>query len=112
MSFEGFSANIVTTPGAETININFDTPILPLTKVKLYATPPLGKRQNSVNNRYRLIKILDHTFISGNDIKNDYIAAFGTTPATGKRAFFAIEPVVFTSGRTGARLTTSAVGTA
>jgi len=111
-SFDGFSAVIATTPGLETININFDTPILPMTKVKLYATPPLGKRQNSVNNRYRLIKILDHTFISGDDIMNDYTAAFGTFPATGKRAFFAIEPVVIASGRSGARLTTLAVGTA
>jgi len=111
-SFDGFSANIVTTPGTEKININFDTPILPLTKVKLYATPPLGKRQNSVNNRYRLIKILDHTFISGTDITADYIAAFGTSPATGKKAFFAIEPVVISSGRSGARLTTSAIGAA
>lgn len=112
MSFDGFSADIVTTPGSETININFDTPILPMTKVKLYATPPLGKRQNSINNKYRLIKILDHTFISGDNVKDDYIAAFGSTPATGKKAFFAIEPVVIASGRSGARLTTSAVGTA
>lgn len=110
-SFDGFSVDIVTKPGSEKININFDPPILPMTKLKLYATPPLGNRQNSVNNRYRLIKILDHTFESGYDIRSDYIATFGSAPATGKKAFFAIEPVVITSGRSGARLTTSDVGT-
>lgn len=110
--FESFSVDVVTTPGAEDINLNISPAISGSTKLKLYATPVIGSKQNSFQTKYRYIGFLTSAFISGNSIKDKYETVFGSMPKTGQKAAFAIVPVAFASGKDGMRMESVAIGTA
>jgi len=110
--FETFSVDVTTTPGSEDISLNISPAISTSDKIKVYATPVLGARQNSFENKYRFIGFLDNTFTSGDSIKIKYLAVFGSMPTTGQKASFAIVPVVIATGKDGMRMTSMAVGIA
>lgn len=110
-TFETFSVDVVTTPGAEDITLNISPAIANSTKIKLYSTGVVGVRQNSVSNKYKFLGYLDDAFITGGSIKNDYEGVFGVMPKTGDTTYFAIESVVKATGRCGMRYTSKTIGT-
>lgn len=111
-SFDSFSVDIISTPGSEDMNLNISPAIPSSEKLKIFATPIVGKRQNSVENKLRLIDVLDNTFVSGSSIKDKYIDRFGKFPVTGQSVVFKIENVLKATGRTGMLMTHRAVATA
>ena len=100
-SFEDFQADIVVTPGAEDITINFSPAIDAETKVIIYATPTLNRGAVYISPRwYRKVAVLDSTFLTSDSIKDEYISVFKTLPGAGQRAAFKFKAVSKLTGET------------
>ena len=92
-----FQADIVSTPGAEDITLNFTGLIAADTKVKVFASKPLQPGRKAQRTTLRQIGVIDSTFVSTDSIKDLYIAKYGSLPGAGVSAMFGIE-VVLKSG--------------
>lgn len=111
-AFETFYFDVTTTPSPETMNLNFSPAIAVGTKVKVFMTPKVGKRQNSIANKYRLVTVLDESAISGVDVLSAWRVKFGTVPVTGDIIFAKFVPVNKATGKEGIPLESRAIATA
>ncbi|MBP7496228.1 MAG: hypothetical protein KA792_01005 [Bacteroidales bacterium] len=99
-AFESFSVDVVCTPGSEDMNMNVSPAISSGSKIQVYASKVLKPGRKAQAKEMRLITVLDHSFISGNSIKDAYIAKFGGMPSTGEKAAFWIKATNITDGYT------------
>jgi hypothetical protein len=107
-----FSAAIVTTPGSEDMTLTIGNPIAAGERAIIMASPRnLQPGRKIPDTAMRVIAILDNTFVSGGSIMTEYLAKFGTMPATGQQAKFSIKKVATASGYEGLEFTDIAVGT-
>jgi hypothetical protein len=107
----GSTVDIVTTPGLEDIKLNIPAALDANTMAIVYATPVIKSSRQPDWKKLRVIKTIDHTFISGGSIKVAYIAKFGAMPATGEKAAFAVMPVDIACGLTNSKVYTTSIGT-
>lgn len=111
-AFDAFSLDVVTTPGTEAMKLNFSPAIAVGTKVKVFMTSKVGKRQNSIANKYRLVTVLDHSAISGVNVQSSWIVKFGAAPVSGDVIYAKFVPVNKATGKEGIPLESRAVATA
>jgi hypothetical protein len=72
------------------------------TKIVIMATEGLSNGKTFINdNLYKIIKIADHKFRSGNSIKADYMKVFGIMPEHMKKVSFKVKAVHRECGVTG-----------
>lgn len=109
--FVDFQADITATPGAEDILVNFSPVIAADAKVKVWATSVIRPGRKPSVSKLRMIGVVDDTFVTGDSIKDLYIAKFGGLPGAGKKAFFAMEPVKTVNGLVNAKVFSTAYGT-
>ena len=94
---------IIASPLLQDIRLNFSSPIQENTKYIIFATPALRYGINSPNpSAYKIIALIDHTFLSGNSLINGNNAILQYMAGVSNRFAFRIKPVSVVSGLYGA----------
>jgi hypothetical protein len=56
-------------------------------KIKLFVSQPLNAGRNKAFHYYRLLKMLDDSFASGDSIESDFVTRFGVSGSAGEKIF-------------------------
>jgi hypothetical protein len=97
------------TVGVPALSIVFAGPVPALTRVKVFATPPMSAGINFVKSQLRLISTLAPAATSPANILAAYQAKFGSVGAIGQKIFVAFQFVDQTSGIASPRQLVSAI---
>ena len=91
--------DIKASPELTDIRLYFKSRIPKNTKIIIYATPMIKFGRNSPPpSKFRIIAILDHTFLSGYSLLKEYLTIFQTNVENSNRIAFNIRPVSCISG--------------
>ncbi len=93
----GLSCTIVT----PTLSLVINETVPANTCVKVFATPPLSPGKSFVKNQYRYLNFLDAASESPQDIKEIYLAKFGSLGAVGQQIWVKTQAVNMTTGQVG-----------
>lgn len=102
--------NIDTTPGTEDILLSF-TATLPTNKVIMLESTTVVSHGVTSPKGFRHFGYVDHTFVSGASIMNQYLAKFTIMPSTGDVVWFRAFVMDSVEGWVSPRVKFSAVGT-
>jgi hypothetical protein len=97
------------TSGTPALSLAYSANVPALTRVKVFATPPLSAGIFFVKSQFRLISTLAPAATSPANILAAYTAKFGTVGAVGTKIFVGLVFVDQTSGLSSPMQTTSAV---
>jgi hypothetical protein len=97
------------TSGTPALSIAFSAVVPALTRVKVYASPPLSAGVNFVKSQLRLITTFAPAATSPQNILSAYTTKFGAVGAVGTKIFIFFEFVDQTSGLNSARQSAFAV---
>jgi hypothetical protein len=104
------TAGVLTyTSGTPALSLAYSANVPALTRVKIFATPPLSAGVNFVKSQFRLISTLAPAAVSPANILSAYTAKFGAVGAVGTKIFVAMQFVDQTSGIASPRQIVSAI---
>jgi hypothetical protein len=97
------------TSGTPALSLAYSANVPALTRVKVFATPPLSAGINFVKSQFRLISTLAPAAVSPTNILAAYTTKFGAVGAVGTKIFVGIVFVDQTSGLSSPMQTVSAI---
>jgi hypothetical protein len=104
------TAGVLTyTSGTPALSLAYSANVPALTRVKVFATPPMSAGISFVKSQFRLITTLASASVSPANILSVYTAKFGSVGAVGTKIFVAIQFVDQTSGVASPRQIVSAI---
>jgi hypothetical protein len=104
------TAGVLTyTSGTPALSLAYSANVPALTRVKVFATPPMSAGISFVKSQFRLITTLASASVSPANLLAVYTAKFGSVGAVGTKIFVAIQFVDQTSGVASPRQIVSAI---